>query len=161
MRCACKVAQHLLRSSMHLREAHLEVAEEALEHARGLNDDRLLAATLQRCARVYKPSEIGHARRRFAQSVDIYRSLDRDEETARALVWWANAEADAGEFKTAVSISEQALGLASDDLKPFLAEQSCESLRRPCERPCSQAHRSRCATTRARTKTPDRPSRRR
>ncbi len=119
VRALSQVAQHL--PIVNAYEEALPVAEEALEHARGLNDDRLLAATLQRCARVYKPSEIGHARRRFAQSVDIYRSLDRDEETARALVWWANAEADAGEFKTAVSISEQALGLASDDLKPFLA----------------------------------------
>ncbi len=46
--------------------------------------------------------------------------MHRHDETARALLWWANAEADAGEFKTAAEISERALELASDDLRPFL-----------------------------------------
>ena len=118
VRALSQVAQHLPIVNAH--EEALSVAEEALEYARGLNDARLLAGTLQRCARVFKPSEIAHARRRFAESVDIFRSLDRGEETARAMVWWANAEADAGEFKTAVAISEQALALATEDLKLFL-----------------------------------------
>jgi predicted ATPase/class 3 adenylate cyclase len=118
VRALSQVAQHL--PIVNAYEEALPVAEEALEHARGLNDDRLLAGTLQRCARVFKPSEIAQARRRFAESVDIFRSLDRGEETARALVWWANAEADAGEFKTAVAISERALELATEDLKLFL-----------------------------------------
>jgi predicted ATPase/class 3 adenylate cyclase len=118
VRALSQVAQHL--PTMDAHEEALLVAEEALEHARGLNDDRLLAATLQRCARAYKPSEIAGARRRFAQSVELFRSLHRDDETARALAWWANVEAEADEFKTAAEISEQALELASDDLKLFL-----------------------------------------
>jgi len=118
VRALSQVAQHLPTSNAY--EESRPVAEEALERARTLNDDRLLAATLQRCARVYKPSEIGDARRRFAQSVDIFRSLKRDDETARVLAWWADVEADAGEFKTAAAIAEQALELASEDLRLFL-----------------------------------------
>ena len=118
VRALSQVAQHL--PTVNAYEEALPVAQDALEHARRLNDDRLLAATLQRCARVYKPSEIALARRWFAESVEIFRSLRRDDETARALAWWANVEAEGDEFKTAAEISEQALELASDDLKLFL-----------------------------------------
>jgi hypothetical protein len=118
VRALSQVAQHLPMVDAH--EEALHTAEEALAHARRLNDDRLLAATLQRCARVYEPREIALARRRFAQSVDIFRSLQRGDETARALAWWADVEADAGEFQAAVAIAGQALELAADDLRPYL-----------------------------------------
>lgn len=118
VRALSQVAQHL--PTLNAYEEARTLAEEALERAHSLSDDRLLAATLQRCARVYEPAEIAQARRRFAQSADIFRSLRRDDETARVHAWWANAEADAGEFKTAAALSEQALELASEDLRPFL-----------------------------------------
>ncbi len=54
VRALSQVAQHLPTTGAY--DEALVVAEEALDHARGLNDDRLLAATLQRCACVYKPN---------------------------------------------------------------------------------------------------------
>jgi len=88
--------------------------------ARTLDDPRLLAAILQRCAFVYRPDEIARARPRFAESVALFRSLGRDDETARALAYWADAEIVSGELQTGASIARDALELAPEDIRMFL-----------------------------------------
>jgi tetratricopeptide (TPR) repeat protein len=88
-----------------------EAARAAIERARALGDDRLLANVLQRCGVVLDPSEIDQAREQFAECVRLFRSLGRDDETARALMWWAGAEAEAESFSRARELSIEALQL--------------------------------------------------
>ncbi|MEO6834912.1 MAG: hypothetical protein ABI231_03280, partial [Candidatus Tumulicola sp.] len=117
-RALSQIAHHLADRDVY-EEAQI-VAEDALLRARRLEDPRLLAATLQRCAFIYKPEEIAQARSRFAESVALFRSLGRDDETARALAWWADAEGVAGQLQASAAIAREALELASEDLKMYL-----------------------------------------
>jgi predicted ATPase/class 3 adenylate cyclase len=117
-RALSQVAHHLAD-----RDAYDDArtaAEESLARARGLHDPRLLASTLQRCAFIYKPEDIELARSRFSESVALFRSLGRADETARALAWWSDAEGIAGNLRAAVDIARDALDIASDDTKLYL-----------------------------------------
>lgn len=105
------------------REAYVEAqaaADEALRRARALDEPRLLAGTLQRCALVYEPGEIERARLLFAESVALFRRLNRNDETARALSFWADAEIVGGQLQTGATIACEALELAPDELKTYL-----------------------------------------
>jgi predicted ATPase/class 3 adenylate cyclase len=107
----------------HLGDAPQEaqaVAEEALRRARGINDARLLAMTLQRCAFVYAPEDIAQARACFQEAVALFRSFGRDDESARALAAWADAEGTARNFEEAASIAREALDLGGGDVKMYL-----------------------------------------
>jgi tetratricopeptide (TPR) repeat protein len=99
----------------------LGYAQEALQHARAIGDNRLLAATLQRSATAFDPSQIERAREQFAQCVAIFRTLGNDGETSRALNWWAESEAAAGCFERAIAISREAMPLATPEIKLYLA----------------------------------------
>jgi len=76
-------------------------AEEALRLARGSGDRRLLADTLRRCATAFSADGTDAVRARYDESVGIFRGLGRDDETARALEWWGQWEADVGNFDAA------------------------------------------------------------
>jgi hypothetical protein len=116
---ALSQAAHQLATRDLYEEAQVE-AQEALAHARELGDARLLAGTLQRCAFVYRPDEIEAARAQFAESVALFRSLGRNDETARALQWWADAESVAGELSASAAIAREALEIASEDIKLYV-----------------------------------------
>jgi predicted ATPase/class 3 adenylate cyclase len=113
-RALSQVAQQYGRSSQNA-EARA-TSDEALSIANSLGDRRLLAATLQRCATTFEPAEIESARAYFSQSLAIFRSLGRDDETSRALQWWADAEQAALQFRRSVDILEEALTLSALDL---------------------------------------------
>jgi tetratricopeptide (TPR) repeat protein len=106
-RALSQVAQLSARQSRP-KEAR-EAARAAIVRARALGDDRLLANVLQRCAVVLETSEIDQAREQFAECVRLFRSLGRDDETARALMWWAQAEGEAECFSRARELSIEAL----------------------------------------------------
>jgi predicted ATPase/class 3 adenylate cyclase len=76
-------------------------AREALQLARELGDPRLLAGTLQRCAFASSPDDKETVRALYAESVTLFRSLGRNDETARAFAWWGQWEAESGDFRRA------------------------------------------------------------
>jgi predicted ATPase len=115
-RALAQVAQLYARGLGRRREARVS-AERAIASARRLGDDRLLASTLQRCAMVFTPEEIEHARAYFGESVALFRRLGRDEETARALSWWAIAESAADRAARALELTLEARDLQSGDDK--------------------------------------------
>jgi predicted ATPase len=93
----------------------MNAAAEAIDAARRSSDLRLLAATLQRCALVFPPDQIERARAQFDESVRLFRGLGRDDETARALEWWATAEGNAECFERAIELAHEAAAHAVDD----------------------------------------------
>ena len=117
-RALSQIAQQYVRQGR--RDEALTYAAEAIERARAANDKRLLAGTLQRCAYVFEANDIEQARKLFKECVDIFRSLGRDDETARALNWWAEAEGAAGHLARATELGLQALKIAGDDIRLFV-----------------------------------------
>jgi predicted ATPase len=87
-------------------------ADEAIALADEVNDRRLVAATLMRCARVREAQDVGSMRDRFMRSVSLFKSLGRDEDTSRALFWWAQAEAELSEYDRAAEIGLEALKIS-------------------------------------------------
>lgn len=113
-RALSQCAHHLARQRQY--ESARAAAAESLELARSLGDARLLAATLQRCASAYEDLGIEPVRERHAESVALFRTLGRDAETARALTWWGQSEAEAGDFSQAVQRLLEARAIAGADL---------------------------------------------
>jgi predicted ATPase/class 3 adenylate cyclase len=91
-------------------------AEEALRLARELGDRRLVADTLRRCASAFAGDGVERVRTLYAESVALFRSLGRDDETARALEWWGQWEAEAGFFADAVERFIEAKTLKAGDV---------------------------------------------
>ena len=106
VRALSQQAQHTARTGRH--GDAIGPAAEAIEGARRAGDRRLLAATLQRCALIFPPDDIERAREQFAESTTLFRSLGRDDETGRALEWWATAEANAECFERAIELAREA-----------------------------------------------------
>lgn len=90
-------------------------AEEALELARGSGDRRLLADVLRRSAEAFGNDGLSAVRSRYEESVALFRSLGRADDTARALVWWGHWEASSGNHGEAVQRLLDAAKLDSDD----------------------------------------------
>lgn len=90
-------------------------SEEALRLARGLGDRRLIADTLRRCAVAFAGDGPSAVRGRYEESVSLFRSLGRDDETARALEWWGQWEADAGDVGVAIERLLEARTLKADE----------------------------------------------
>jgi len=118
VRAYSQVAQQYAKQFRHAEA--LDYANRSLAAARRRGDQRLLAATLQRCASVFKPSEIGRAREQFGECVALFRALGRVEDTARALNFWAVAESHAGCFDEAIAVSQEALALDAEETKLYL-----------------------------------------
>lgn len=91
-------------------------AEEALTLAREIGDRRLLADILRRCAHSFLIDGVEHVREMYAESVAIYRSLARDDETARALTWSGQFEAEIGNYDEAAKRLNEAKPLSDDEL---------------------------------------------
>jgi predicted ATPase/class 3 adenylate cyclase len=91
-------------------------AEEALQLARECGDRRLLADSLRRCAEAFEAEGTDHVRKTYEESVRLFRSLGRDDETARALGWWGLWEAEAGNYGAAAERLVEARELAAEDL---------------------------------------------
>jgi len=91
-------------------------AMEALKQARSLNDQRLLADVLRRGAPAFASNERGRMREMYAESVALFRTLRRDDETARALSWWGQSEAEIGEYRSAAERLTEAKHLAGEEL---------------------------------------------
>jgi non-specific serine/threonine protein kinase len=115
IRALSQVAHHLDDDP---REARA-IGDEAVRRARTLGDRRLLAGTLQRCALTYASTDLEAARSYFKECVALFRSLGRDDETARALTFWARAEGVAGEWSTAAAMVREALELGGDAYSPL------------------------------------------
>ncbi|MFZ1017933.1 MAG: adenylate/guanylate cyclase domain-containing protein [Candidatus Cybelea sp.] len=97
------------------------VASEALELARSLNDQRLLADVLRRVAPAFATDERERMREMYAESVALFRTLRRDDETARALTWWGQSEAEIGEYRSAAERLAEAKRLAGEELAVAIA----------------------------------------
>ena len=67
-------------------------ANEALQLARDSRDARLIADVLRRCAEAFAADGAEHVRAAFSESVALFRTLGRDDDTARALNWWGSWE---------------------------------------------------------------------
>jgi predicted ATPase/class 3 adenylate cyclase len=98
----------------------VRAAERALEKARASGDRRLLAATLQRCAMVTESTDLLLTRERYREAIEIFRTLEREDEMARAMLWWADAEGVSGNPQAAVAIASEALEHCPPDLRVFL-----------------------------------------
>ncbi|HEX3368283.1 MAG TPA: adenylate/guanylate cyclase domain-containing protein [Candidatus Cybelea sp.] len=96
-------------------------AEEALRLARELGDRGLLADALRRGAPAFAVSDPERMRRLHAESVELFRSLGRDDDTARALTWWGQSEAEIGEYRSAAERLTEAKALAGEELAVVIA----------------------------------------
>ena len=92
---------------------------QALDRARSFDDRRLLALTIQRYASTLESEQIETARALYTEAVALFESLGRDEETGRALVWWAAVEADADNMEGGITLLSRALPLVSGDVKLY------------------------------------------
>jgi predicted ATPase len=101
-------------------ESARDAAERSLELARRSGDARLLAATLQRCAMVSESTDMPLTRERYAEAIGLFRALGRNDEMARAMMWWADAEGVSGNPAAAVAIAGGALEHCPPDLRMFL-----------------------------------------
>jgi len=90
-------------------------AEDALHLARDLDDRRLLADVLRRCARSYADDGDDAVRDRYAESVSISRRLGHSDDVSRALMWWGQFELGVGNYLRAAEMLLEARDLASDD----------------------------------------------
>ncbi len=92
-------------------------AEEALRLAADSGDRRLLADTLRRCAQALAGDGDETVREHYERSVALFRTLGRDDETARALEWWSQWEAEtAGDFRAAAELMLEASRLDDRDV---------------------------------------------
>ncbi len=97
------------------------VAQEALQLSRELGDPRLLADVLRRCAESFCGESIETVRALYDESVGLFQSLGRDDDTARALNWWGQWELQCGQYGRATELLLEATGIArSDALLMFL-----------------------------------------
>jgi predicted ATPase/class 3 adenylate cyclase len=113
-RALSQVANQYSREKQ-LAEAKL-AAEDALMLARELGDQRLLADVLRRCARSFLTDGVERVRGMYVESVAIFRSLGRDDETARALTWLGQFEAEVGNYDEAAKRLIEAKPLADEEL---------------------------------------------
>jgi predicted ATPase/class 3 adenylate cyclase len=96
-------------------------AEEALTLARSLDDRGLLADALRRSAPAFAADDPPRMRRLHAESVELFRLLARDDDTARALTWWGQSEAEIGEYRAAAERFAEAKALAGEELEVVIA----------------------------------------
>jgi predicted ATPase/class 3 adenylate cyclase len=102
-------------------------AEEALALARRGGDARLLADTLRRCADAFAVDGAQRVRDFYDESVALFRSLGRNDETARALLWYGEWEAESGNFRRAVEHMLEARRLESRDAEALFQSSDVAS----------------------------------
>jgi predicted ATPase/class 3 adenylate cyclase len=115
-RALSQVASHDARGNSEI------LAKEALTLARQNGDRRLRADVLRRCAICFATNGTDSVRAAFAESVELFRPLGRNDETARALTWWGQWEGEAGNYAQAVDRLMEAAQLdAADEAAMFNA----------------------------------------
>jgi predicted ATPase/class 3 adenylate cyclase len=90
-------------------------AEEALELARDSGDRRVLADVLRRSAEAFAGDGHTAVRVRFEECVALFRSLGRDDETARALTWWGQWEQSIGNYEIAARLLQDAANMSESE----------------------------------------------
>ncbi len=95
------------------------IAEEALALARQTQDVRLLADVLRRCAVALAIDGAARVGATFAESVALFQGLGRDDDTVRALTWWGQWEAGAGNHRAAIERLLEAARLDTGDATMF------------------------------------------
>ncbi|HEX3671788.1 MAG TPA: adenylate/guanylate cyclase domain-containing protein [Candidatus Cybelea sp.] len=90
-------------------------AQEALALARIADDRRLLADVLRRCAESFGDEGHDAVRARYEESVAVFRSLGRDDDTSRALQWWGQWENNIGDHLNAAQRLLEAAQLTDRD----------------------------------------------
>ena len=106
-------SRYALQSSRNEAKA---AAEEALSLAREGNDRRLLADVLRRCALCFSIDGKDRVRAVFGESVALFRSLGREDDTSRALTWWGKwEEEEAQNYSAALELLLEAMRLDSRD----------------------------------------------
>lgn len=95
----------------------LVTAEEAVDAARRLGDQGVLASVLGRCGNAFGPKHIADARARYSEAEQIFAKLGSDTDRARIVYWWADAECKAGNFSRAAELIEDALLGAKANVK--------------------------------------------
>jgi predicted ATPase len=115
LRALSQVAQQLAKND---RDSEaLAKAIEAIELARQLGDDAVLASVLARAASAYDANAIERKRELYRESAAIYDNLGRESDRARIMQWWLNAEILAGNLKAAATIIETELQDPDDDFR--------------------------------------------
>jgi predicted ATPase/class 3 adenylate cyclase len=112
-RALSQVASRLATQTRY--EEAQSAAREALQLARDFADRRLLADVLRRCAESFTLHGKAEVRANFSESVELFRSLGRDDETAIALMWWGQWEAKVEEYREAARRLTEAKRLAGED----------------------------------------------
>lgn len=97
-----------------------EPAEEAIAKGRELNDPRVLASILRRCAFGFSKDEIERSRALFAEAVSLAQRTKEDHELGLILQWWSAREAEIGDFERSMSLTEEGLPYASRDEAMYL-----------------------------------------
>jgi predicted ATPase/class 3 adenylate cyclase len=96
------LSQVASRYAMQSRYDEAEAAaEEALRLARATGDRRLLADALRRCADSFVTEGSDRVRALYRESAELFASLGRGDETARALEWWGKFELEDGSYEAA------------------------------------------------------------
>lgn len=90
-------------------------AQEALTLARSAGDRRLLADVLRRCAESFGNDGADAVRSQYEESVAVFRSLGRDDDTSRALQWWGAWENNIGDHLNAAQRLLEAAQLTDRD----------------------------------------------
>lgn len=90
-----------------------EPAREAIDRAQRLQEPRVYASVLRRCAASLPPDEIIQARELFEKAIDVARGAHEQEEMYLSLYWWASAESASGAFGRAIDLATQALVYAT------------------------------------------------
>ncbi|HTC30884.1 MAG TPA: hypothetical protein VK702_09130 [Candidatus Acidoferrum sp.] len=91
-------------------------ADAAIREARALDEPRVLAGVLRRCASSLPTSEIVRARALFDEALTIARSSNDRDEVCRILEWWAASESG----ERAIELAAKALECADDNVRPYL-----------------------------------------
>ncbi|MBV9233343.1 MAG: hypothetical protein JO030_04815 [Candidatus Eremiobacteraeota bacterium] len=91
------------------------IARESLELARGTGDRRLIADALRRCAEAFAAAGTDAVRKSYGESTALFKSIGRNDETARALTWWGNWELHTGGYAAATRLLEEAVRLEDSD----------------------------------------------
>lgn len=119
VRAIAQLAQQYARTDRF--EQARAASEEAIARARPLGDRMLTATVMLYSACIFPPERIDDARKEYIASVNIFRELGRPDELSRALLWWAQSEAEACNLRRALDISLEGLPLATAELRFYFA----------------------------------------
>ncbi len=95
-------------------------AEEAIALVRTLNEPRVLASVLRRCAYAFPLGDIERSRALFEEAYATAQASHEDEEGCLTLEWWSMRESEGGNYERAMVLAKEALPYASRDGSMYL-----------------------------------------